>query len=283
MQHLSGLAPILDHYDALLLDLWGVIHDGNALYPGVLETLLHVHALGKRIIFLSNAPRRAEKARQRLLELGITPAIAREVVTSGEATYRQLATADLGWTRYAFCGPDRDRDLLLGLPFEQTSPEEADFVLNVGFTDDNEPVSYWMPLLESAYVRGLPMICANPDRIVVRLSGEVLPCAGQLADAYETLGGQVHYFGKPHEAVYDLCFASLIGIPKERILAVGDSLETDILGANQVGIDSALVAGGILKPVLFSADSEHVNEVALKSLLEQYGARPNYTLPAFVL
>jgi HAD superfamily hydrolase (TIGR01459 family) len=282
MHHLSGLTPILDHYDAYLLDLWGVIHDGNALYPGVQDTLAKMHARGKRIIFLSNAPRRAEKARVRLLELGIPAAIAREVVTSGEAAYLQLAKREEGWTRYAFCGPERDRDLLQGLPYDAAPPEEADFVLNVGFTDDNEPVSYWMPLLEAAYARRLPMICANPDRIVVRLSGEVLPCAGQLADAYEAMGGEVRYFGKPYGEVYALCCERLTGVPKERILAVGDSLETDILGANRAGIASALITGGILKPQLFPAVDEKLSETALAQLCTEHDAMPDYTLPALV-
>jgi HAD superfamily hydrolase (TIGR01459 family) len=282
MQYLSGLAPILDHYDAYLLDLWGVIHDGNALYPGVGDTLAEMHAKGKRIIFLSNAPRRGEKARQRLLELGIPADIAREVVTSGEAAYLQLAKGEEGWRGYAFCGPDRDRDLLQGLPYIPAAPEEADFLLNVGFTDDNEPVSYWMPLLEAARARNLPMLCANPDRIVVRLSGEVLPCAGQLADAYSAMGGTVQYFGKPYPDVYVLCLSRLAGVPKERILAIGDSLETDILGANRAGIASALITGGILKPALFPHGQPALDVPRLTRLCAEQGATPNYTLPGLI-
>ncbi len=283
MQHLTGLDPLLDDYDAFLLDLWGVIHDGNTLYPGVQDTLTQIHARGKRILFLSNAPRRAEKAQTRLLELGIPTAIAREVMTSGEAAYLHLAMQAEGWQRYAFCGPERDRDLLNGLPYEVATPEFADFVLNVGFTDDNEPVSYWMPLLEASCARGLPMVCVNPDRIVVRLSGEVLPCAGQLADAYAALGGEVRYFGKPYAEVYTLCCARLAGIEKARILAVGDSLETDILGANRAGIDSVLITGGILKPQLFADDESALNVRLLEGLSQSHQAFAQYTLPAFVL
>lgn len=283
MQHLPGLSLILEHYDAFLLDLWGVVHDGNALYPGVREALAQMHSRGRRILFLSNAPRRAEKARVRLLELGIPAEIAREVITSGEAAYLHLAKREEGWRRYAFCGPERDRDLLAGLPYEAAPPEEADFILNVGFTDDNEPVSYWMPLLEAARARHLPMLCANPDRIVVRLSGEVLPCAGQLADAYAAMGGQVRYYGKPYGEVYALCCERLPGVPTSRILAVGDSLETDILGANRAGIDCALITGGILKPALFPAGDERLSEAALAQLATDHAARPEYTLPALVL
>lgn len=283
MQHFPGLSSLLDRYDAFLLDLWGVVHDGNALYPGVRETLIDMHERGKRILFLSNAPRRAEKARVRLLELGIPAEIAREVITSGEAAFLHLAKREEGWQRYAFCGPERDRDLLAGLPYEAAPPEEADFILNVGFTDDNEPVSYWMSLLEAARARAMPMLCANPDRIVVRLSGEVLPCAGQLADAYAAMGGQVRYFGKPYGEVYELCCERMAGVPKERILAVGDSLETDILGANRAGIDSALITGGILKPDLFPAGDERLSESALAQLVDEHTATPDYTLPALTL
>lgn len=283
MQHLSGLGPLLDSYDAFLLDLWGVIHDGNALYPGVKDTLAEMHAKGKRIIFLSNAPRRGEKARQRLLELGISVDIAREVITSGEAAFLHLAQGQEAWRRFAFCGPERDLDLLQGLPHTMTGPDTADFILNVGFTDDNEPVSYWMPLLEAARARHLPMLCVNPDRIVVRLSGEVLPCAGQLADAYIAMGGEVHYFGKPYPDVYTLCFSRLEGIPKARVLAVGDSLETDILGANGAGIDSALITGGILKPALFPQGSTSLHLATLAHLCAEHAATPDYTLPGFIL
>ncbi|MBY0354576.1 MAG: TIGR01459 family HAD-type hydrolase [Rickettsiales bacterium] len=283
LEHLDGLSPILDQYDGFLLDLWGVVHDGETLYPGVADALKAMHKAGKRIVFLSNAPRRARIAQARLAELGIAEEIIASVVTSGEAAYRFLSTQPHGWTRYAFCGPQRDRGLLEGLPLMPSAIEQADFLLNVGFTDDNEPVSEWMPMLNEAHARRLPMLCANPDRIVVRLNGEVLPCAGLLADAYLSLGGRVQYFGKPHADVYTLCESYLQGIPKARLLAIGDSLETDILGANRAVIDSALVMGGILKGEIVDVENGTLKIGALMQLCDDAQAFPRYTLPGLSL
>lgn len=289
-RHLAGLGEVMEQYDALLLDLWGVIHDGNTLYPNVAATLNALYAAGKKILFLSNAPRRASKARGRLVELGIPAVISESVMTSGEATYQFLASALASqnspagaWRSYAFCGPDRDRGLLDGLPYVSASGNEADFLLNVGFTDDNEPVSYWMPLLQDCRARGLPMLCANPDRIVVRLNGEVLPCAGQLADAYLAMGGEVQYFGKPYPDVYAHCFQHLEHVAISRILAVGDSLETDILGGQSAGVDTVLITGGILKPQLINGVDNTLNVSALSLLCEESGATPTYSLPALVM
>ena len=101
------------------------------------------------------------------------------------------------------------------------------------------------------------MVCANPDLVVVN-GGKTEICAGTVARRYEALGGKVHYFGKPHAPIYQESLA-LLGVgDRKRILAVGDSLRTDIAGANAAGIDGLLVLSGIHRDELAAGDLEAV-------------------------
>jgi len=284
--YISNLSTIADRYDALLLDLWGVVHDGTHLYPGVHGALTELRKAGKKIIMLSNAPRRASKVEKVLNGLGIEPGLYDAVVSSGEVGYQWLASGQntLG-KHYYYIGPDKDLDVTDGLDFTQVKTiPEAEFLLNVGFGSEEQNASDWTEILQQAKGRGLTMVCLNPDLEVVKLTGERFPCAGVLAQDYERLGGKVIWFGKPYGAVYEECLNSLSlreragvrdsqhtgtsnsrivphpldanerqalpegeGISKSRILAIGDSLDTDIRGAADFGIDSVLITGGILK------------------------------------
>jgi HAD superfamily hydrolase (TIGR01459 family) len=250
MRPLAALADIFDQYDVFFLDLWGVVHDGTALYDGVHHTLSELRVAGKTVLFISNAPRRAVSVSTRLGELGIEAALYDHVVSSGEVGYRWLEAgnaAHLG-NRYFFIGPQRDAGVLDGLP-QQLSPtlEGADYLLNVGFGSEEQTSDDFAPLLAEAAARKLPMLCLNPDLEVVKITGERFPCAGVLAHEYVRLGGHVEWFGKPYPAIYDFAHALVGTADKRRILAVGDSLETDIPGAKQFGVDSLLITGGILK------------------------------------
>lgn len=249
MQRITGIAAVAKSYDAFILDLWGVIHDGTQLYAGVKDALEMLRAHNKKILFLSNAPRRASKVEAVLNRLGIGSPLYDGVISSGEAGYLWLreANAPLG-IHYFYIGPEKDTDVLDGLPYLRVERlEKADFILNVGFGSD-EPVDNEHDAdLGQALSLGLPMLCLNPDLEVVKISGERFPCAGVLARSYEAQGGRVVWFGKPYSAVYEACAAVLSGVPSGRILAVGDSLETDIPGAKAYGLDSLLVTGGILK------------------------------------
>ncbi len=266
-------------YRGFILDLWGVIHDGATLYPGVRETLARLRDEEKQVIFLSNAPRRAHKAAQVLASLGIHEAMYDHVITSGEAVYHYLSvTKEIG-KRYYYIGPDKDLDILDGLWFIRSGLANADFLLNVGFFNDYQTMEDMESLLTTSRALGRPMLCVNPDRVVVKQDGTRLLCAGTIADAYEKIGGKVHWFGKPYAEVYQLCLQRFDGIAKQEILAVGDSLETDIKGAAGVGIDSVLIGGGILKEQLYSGGG--INEVALQSLVQEYGATPHYVIPSF--
>jgi len=247
---LSGLGEIAGRYDGLILDLWGVLHDGTAPFPGVVDALSRLKQAGKRLCVLSNAPRRAHLVEQRMNAIGLVRGLYDHVHSSGEEAWQHLLRRDdpfyaaLGRRCYHI-GPARDDNMLEGVDLERVAKiEEAEFILNTGPSGWDETVEQYEALLREARARDLPMVCANPDLVVVS-QGRRAICAGVVAQRYEALGGRVRWHGKPFRPVYETCFAALGIADRRRILAVGDSLRTDIAGANAAGIASLLVTGGI--------------------------------------
>ena len=239
-----------DH-DGFIVDLWGVVHDGVRPYPGVPACLRHLREAGKRVVFLSNAPRRTAPVAAALAAMGIGPDLYDGIMTSGEAVRAALVSrtepdfAALG-DRLFHLGPPRDRNLFddLGLA-EADHPGAADFLLNTGPDDlapPDDPAAF-DPMLREALGAGLPMVCANPDLEVIR-DGRRIVCAGALAQRYAAWGGRVIWRGKPDPAVYRPTLA-LLGTDPDRTIAFGDSLRTDIAGAKAAGIASVLVLSGI--------------------------------------
>jgi len=251
---IDGVAALAPHYDGLILDLWGVLHNGQLPYPGVVDCLQRLKRAGKRLVILSNAPRRIEAVIERIGEIGIPPEAYDAVFTSGQDTSQHLqsrgaATAEpfyrnLG-PRCFHLGPDRDRGLMDDVPLEAVPQiAMADFVLATGVLDRNDTLEQYEDRFQQMRAHRLPMICANPDLVVINAGRREL-CAGAMAQRYEELGGEVRYHGKPYASTYDEVFKLLPGIAKHRILAVGDSLRTDMAGAKAAGIDGLLILGGI--------------------------------------
>lgn len=245
-----GLGTLAARYDAFILDLWGVIHDGVAPLPGALDCLARLKAAGKRILFLSNAPRRADDVVRRITRIGVDPALYDRVFSSGEEAWQCLFRRDdpfyarLG-RRCLHIGSERDREIREGLDLDFVErPEEADFILNTGPAGWHDRVAEYEEVLRRALFRNLPMVCANPD-LVVRHGEELALCAGALAERYEVLGGLVRWHGKPYPSVYETSIRLLGADDRSRVLAVGDSVRTDIAGAEGARIPSLLVAGGI--------------------------------------
>jgi HAD superfamily hydrolase (TIGR01459 family) len=283
---LSGLAEIAGRYDGFILDLWGVVHDGVKPYPGVLETLGHIKDLGKRAVLLSNAPRRAEVLVGVMTNMGVERSFYSGVMSSGEATYLELAArsdpffAALGRKLYHL-GPDRDINVYEGLDYERmTKVSEADFILNTGPVEFEHSLADYEEVLQEAAARHLPMVCANPDKLVMRLGVPVV-CAGALADRYRELGGEFVERGKPDPAIYPPCL-ELLGISdKSKVLAVGDALHTDIAGANAAGIDSLLTTCGIHAAELGTGWGEEPDPEKLENLYRQHGQRPVAVISTF--
>jgi len=283
---IAGLGEIARRYDGFVLDLWGVIHDGVEVYPGVAETLAALRAAGKRTIMLSNAPRRSDALIEQLTRLGIGRGLYDEVLSSGEAVHLELAEradpffAGLG-TRLYHLGPERDRNVFEGLPYRSVALDQADFVLNTGPVDLSETLADYMDLLERMRVCGLPMICANPDHVVIR-QGKRITCAGALASAYSDLGGMVVERGKPDPAIYDLALKRLGIADRSKVCAVGDALHTDIRGGRAAGIDAVLVTGGIHAEELGIRWGETADPVRLAELARHHGECPVAAVPRFI-
>jgi HAD superfamily hydrolase (TIGR01459 family) len=247
-----SFAALAEQYDAFIIDIWGVIHDGVKPYPGAIECLTCLRQSEKSVVLLSNAPRRAEPAAAAMRQMGIADNLYNWIVTSGEVTHVMLRDrthplfARLG-RRVFHLGPERDKSILNGLDL-QTVPDitQADFILNTGPDDHRDPtdITEFEPDLAVAAAAALPMVCANPDLEVIR-NGRRILCAGALALRYQELGGgEVVWVGKPDPLIY-LPILDYFDKPPSRILVVGDSLRTDIAGAKAIGVDSCWVLGGI--------------------------------------
>jgi HAD superfamily hydrolase (TIGR01459 family) len=269
-----------------VLDLWGVLHDGLSAYPGAVACLARLRAAGKRVAILSNAPRRAAEVARRSAELGIHPRFYDVIHSSGEESWLHLKERPdafhrgLGRACYHL-GPERDRGLLEGLELSETTDiAQASFLLNTGAHLSQSEVADYEPVLAPAAARGLPMVCANPDLEVIR-GGVREICAGMLALRYEELGGTVRYHGKPHESVYRRILPQL-GVDASRVIAVGDSLRTDIAGARRAGIASVLISGGIHAEELGIAAGGHPDPKLLAEICARSGERPDLAAAAFV-
>ena len=284
----TRLSPLAKHFDAFILDIWGVLMDGVAPYPGAAECLQEIQNVGKRVILLSNAPRRASLVSKRLQSIGISSTLYDQILTSGEASRRALAErtdppiAALG-RQYFYIGPDRDQGLLKGLDYICTNNlEKADFVLATGVVNDNDKLDQYEMDLRNAAAHQVPLICANPDHVVVRQNGTRVLCAGAIAQKFEEMGGITHYFGKPHATFYQPCLNQLNNVSPNRILAIGDTLRTDVKGAQTAGLTTALVLGGVLAKELNIAWGEAPPKKHLKTLCMNQGIYPDFALPAFV-
>jgi len=246
--HVEGLQSLADRYDLVLCDVWGVLHNGVKAYESASDALTRFRAKGGRVVLVSNAPRPGASVGTQLDGFGVPRAAYDAIVTSGDLT--RLAIEDRIDRIVHHVGPPRDMPIYNGLDVRFGSIDEADYVVCSGFdNDEEETVEDYRAPLEAMRRRDLLMVCANPDLIVER-GNMILPCAGTIALAYEEMGGKVFYAGKPHGPVYDRALnvaAELSGraIPKERVLAVGDAIRTDIAGAVGFGIDSLMVARGI--------------------------------------
>ncbi|OYY03014.1 MAG: HAD family hydrolase [Acidocella sp. 35-58-6] len=274
---MSGFAELAENYDGFIVDLWGVVHDGLKTYPGVIECLRQLRGLRKTVVFLSNAPRRAVAVGRALNAMGITADLYTGIMSSGEAVHVAMRDrvdpdfAGLGSKLYHL-GPSRDRDVFNTLAYtEVDAPHLADFILNTGPDDHLGPddPSIYAATLQAGLDAKLPMVCANPDLEVIR-DGKRIICAGLLAQYYAARGGVVIERGKPDAAIYAPTL-QLLGTTRERTLAVGDSLRTDIAGAKAAGIDSCWVLSGI--------HALHAGEAPAQA--EAAGMAPVAILPAF--
>ena len=280
---IDGIGRITDRYDGVILDLWGVVHDGVDALPGAINAMARMRAAGIRIALLSNAPRRASVVVDYLASLHVMPEQYDAVMTSGEDVWRHLSEKSDPWyralgRRCLHIGTERDRDMFVALDLQRTDDiTDAELILNTGPTSGDDNIEKYNRILEAALARHLPMICANPDLIVMRGEKKEI-CAGTIAQRYEDLGGLVRSHGKPESSIYFRCIEMLNLTDLSRVLMVGDSFRTDICGANKTGIDSLFVAGGIHGPELCAAGKFHMSSIVDAAAAED--AVPNFVIAA---
>ncbi len=279
---LTGLHAVASRYDALLCDVWGVVHDGRVPFADGCAALARFRAEHGPVVLISNSPRPGQDVVLQLDALGVPSEAWTSVVTSGDATREELRTRAPGpaWA----LGPMRDAPLYdgTGIRFAEV-PEEAAFVSCTGlFDDDVETPDDFRERLRICVDRGLVMVCANPDRVVQR-GGKTIFCAGALADVYVEFGGEVVMAGKPYPPIYQRAYAEaarLLGheVPRARLLAIGDGLRTDVEGANGQGLDVLFTAAsGVHGREVLDADGA-LSIARTHALLDTVGAHVTYVM-----
>lgn len=238
---MSFWATLDPKYRLILCDVWGVVHDGVNLYAGAARRLASWREEGRCVVLLTNAPRTADAVEQQLVKIGLSRDAYDAVATSGEAGIAALLA--LG-NPVGFIGTASDREILEGRGIKIADDQGFEDLACTGIMQSRPRAEDYRSELEELAKRGVLMHCLNPDRMVVR-AGVPEACAGAIADLYETVGGEVAWYGKPYPAIYAHALR-LAGNPaKPEVLAVGDGLQTDVLGAARMGFDTVFVTGGI--------------------------------------
>lgn len=278
-QIISGIGDIADRYDAFILDQWGVLHDGVTAAPGAITAVDVLSQAGKKIVILSNSGKPSEDSHTRMAGMGFRRDTYLDIVTSGD-TVRQCLTErsdsfyqGLGQA-FAIFAWDDHRGIVEGLGYDEVSSlQDADFLLCTG--TDRLSLDAYREDLTKALDLGLPMICANPDRVSVQPDGSLRICPGALAELYETMGGTVRWHGKPNREIYAQCHRVADGWGAA--IGVGDSLIHDVKGAHDSGLDALFISSGVHKDEIGpQAESDTLAPVFL-----QYEETPRFTASVF--
>lgn len=284
--YIAGLRAVASSYDAFIVDLWGVVYEEQRLCFGVFNALSQLNDAGKKIVFLSNAPVRSANMVKTLERMGVKRYLYRGVLTAGELIWHEMNRrvdpffANLG-DRCFHLGPES-----LWTPFSDLGYvpvpdiDEADFVLLTGTMGAHDTLGKYDPFFKACLSRRLPMVCADPDSFVLK-DGVLQMAAGALAAQYQTMGGSVFWRGKPDPAVFDYCVEGLNADPS-RVAVIGDTVQTDIYGANLAHMDALFVAGGVHAKELGIARGQQPNSDRVRSLMRRYGCDVAAVLPAFI-
>ncbi len=278
--HFSTLAP---SYDVLLCDVWGVVHNGVVAFPDACDALTRARAGGATVVFITNAPRPSEVVARQLEKLHVPRDTYDAIVSSGDVT-RVVIEQRTGQSLFHL-GPERDRSIFTGLNVQFATLERADYLVCSGLDHDEvETPEAYRARLEIMLARKLFMVCGNPD-VVVERGDKLVYCAGSLADLYVGMGGEVLYAGKPYRPIYELALAKaeLAAGRKttlKRVLAIGDSIRTDLTGARSIGVDFLFVTSGIHAGELGAR--EQPDAAALKATLGAAGELPKAVMQQLV-
>jgi HAD superfamily hydrolase (TIGR01459 family) len=288
IRQIAGLSEISDRYDLILCDIWGVLHNGVASFTQASDALVSFRRGGGAVILISNAPRPSPPIARQVLKLGVSPDAFDAVVTSGDVTIGLMEQQS--GDQVLHIGPERDLTLLdavaeaSGARPKLVSLEDAQYALCTGLRNDEiETLDDYQSELQAMSIRGMAMICANPD-IVIHRGDTLIYCAGALARRYEELGGSVVYAGKPYTPIYDLALALAeqirgASIEKPRVLAIGDGMRTDIIGAARAGLDVLFVTGGIHRSLHKETLESPADPIELQKLYDENEVWPVAAIP----
>lgn len=286
VQLAAGLREFADQIDLVICDLWGVMHDGIRPHAGAIGAIQEARLAGLATVFLSNAPRPRTYVRDHLLKMGIPKEITDLVVTSGGLARDEVRNEFTG-ARLYHLGPDSDRNTVDGLPVTEVAhPDDAEIILATDL--DFREIDEHRPWLAKAAEKGVPFLCANPDRIV-HVGEALYPCAGAVADLYSSMGGEVHWFGKPTAKALLSCLGEA-GMPIDtdgrRVMMVGDSLQTDMAGARAAGFKGLFISGGIHReeaPLLEQARSgDKVSKTSFQKIFGAEKAVPHAVMESLI-
>ncbi len=270
--HFSTLAP---GYDVLLCDVWGVVHNGVTAFPEACDALMRARAGGATVVFITNAPRPDAVVARQLAALHVPRETYDAIVSSGNVTRGEIEKRP-GRTVFHM-GPERDAEIFTGLDVRFAPLERADYVVCSGLDDDDtETPDDYRARLEIMLTRKAAMVCGNPD-VVVERGDKLVYCAGSVADLYVGMGGEVIYAGKPYRPIYEMALAKAEAkagrkLALKRVLAIGDSVRTDLAGAQSFGVDFLFVTSGIHAGELGAR--ERPDMASLKTMLGAAGELP---------
>ncbi len=279
---ISKITEFQANYDVFLLDLYGLMYDEDTMYPGAIEFLQSLKDTGKKVVFISNAPRTSERTAQRLAKFNITPELYHMIYTPGQMFFDDCNNGSMipvNGKYFAFGSDLQDINYVNNVRSltRTDNIEEAQCLISFNVFDSEEDNAKIKEMLLVALENNLPMLCLNPDKIVRKhsVAKDVL-CAGYVSDMYDKMGGNVVYYGKPYNRIYDRIWDFLGKPDKKQMIAMGDALETDIEGASRFGIDSGLVLTGIHSDCV--ANGGIVNLDRLEKLIKGYDVFPKYIL-----
>ena len=266
------LSELVGGVEVILSDIWGVVHNGLESFPDACQALHTFRERGGTVILITNAPRPADSVQRQLRKLGVADEIYDAIVSSGDLTRHFVG--DHPGKKMFWLGPERDSSIYRGLDAVIAPLEQADYIVCTGlFDDETESAEDYRAMMLQARERKLPLVCANPD-IVVERGDRLIYCAGAIAELYRELGGEVIFYGKPHRPIYERAMALAAErrgspAPLDRVLAIGDSVRTDLTGAHGFGIDCLFVTRGI-----HSEDFEGIDQLDPASVKELFGHPP---------
>jgi HAD superfamily hydrolase (TIGR01459 family) len=272
LRFVERLRDLVDGVEVILSDIWGVVHNGLEAFPEACEALHAYRERGGTVILITNAPRPADSVQRQLRKLHVADETYDAIVSSGDLTRHFVA--DHPGKKIFWVGPERDSSIHRGLDAVLAPLEQSDYIICTGlFDDETDSAEDYRAMMLQARERKLPLVCANPD-IVVERGDRLIYCAGAIAELYRELGGEVIFYGKPHRPIYERAMALAAErrghpVSLDRVLAIGDSVRTDLTGALGFGIDCLFVTRGI-----HSEEFEGIDQLDPTSVKELFGHPP---------